>query len=156
MIDAGALTGLSAAAALAPLAGRLVLTPHEGEMAALLGVPGGEVEADPAAAARRAAAQWSATVALKGRDTYVASPDGLVWRHEGPVPGLGVSGSGDVLAGVIGGLLAQGAPPATATLWGVWLHAMAGRTLAEDVGPSGYLARELAARIPGLRRQAAP
>ncbi len=89
-------------------------------------------------------------VALKGQDTWVATPDGSVWRHEdGPI-GLATSGSGDVLAGLITGLLARGASPLQAAAWGVWLHAQAGRRLSQRIGPLGFLARELAAEAPAL------
>ena len=66
------------------------------------------------------------------------------------MPGLGVSGSGDVLAGIVGGLLARGAEPLNALLWAVWLHGEAGAALATKVGPIGFLAREIADEIPGL------
>ena len=65
-------------------------------------------------------------------------------------PGLGVSGSGDTLAGIVGGLLARGADPLTALLWGVWLHGEAGGALARRVGPIGFLAREIPAKCPRL------
>lgn len=66
--------------------------------------------------------------------------------------GLAVSGSGDVLAGLIAGLGAQGLPPLQAAAWGIWLHGEAGRRLSETMGPIGYLARELAPLAPGLMR----
>jgi NAD(P)H-hydrate repair Nnr-like enzyme with NAD(P)H-hydrate dehydratase domain len=66
------------------------------------------------------------------------------------VPGLGVSGSGDVLAGIVGGLLARGAEPLNALLWAVWLHGQAGATLMRKSGPIGFLAREIAGEIPPL------
>ena len=149
VLDAGAITSLDGfAARLAVAAGRLVLTPHAGEMAALTGLDKDEVEADPIAAARAVAARLGAVVVMKGKTTHVVSPDGLAWRHESGAPGLATSGSGDVLAGVIGGLLARGAPPAVAAIWGVWLHGAAGAALAETVGPLGFLAREILDQIP--------
>lgn len=150
LVDAAALTGLADGAGVAALAGRLVLTPHAGEMARLLGIEVDEVRAGPLDAARRAAATWSAVVVMKGVETHVVTPDGRAWLHDGGCHGLGASGSGDVLAGVIGGLLARGAPPATAALWGVWLHGAAGEALSRKVGPLGFLARELPGEIPGL------
>lgn len=87
---------------------------------------------------------------VKGPPSHVVSPDGDVWTHEGGVPGLGVSGSGDVLAGIVGGLLARGAEPLSALLWSVWLHGQAGEALARKVGPIGFLAREIADEIPAL------
>jgi hydroxyethylthiazole kinase-like uncharacterized protein yjeF len=127
-----------------------LLTPHAGEMAHLTGIPKQEVAADPAAVATRMAAQWRAAVALKGAITHVAAPDGRLWRHEGGSVGLAVSGSGDTLAGIIGGLAARGAPLEQAAAWGVALHARAGDRLAEQSGPLGYLARDLSSQVPML------
>jgi NAD(P)H-hydrate repair Nnr-like enzyme with NAD(P)H-hydrate dehydratase domain len=104
----------------------------------------------------QAARNWNAVVALKGATTFIASPRGQVWRHSGGQPGLATSGSGDVLAGVIAGLAAQGAPLEQAGAWGVVLHAMAGARLARKLGPLGYLARELAGEIPALMKALRP
>lgn len=150
LVDAAALTGLADGADISALAGRLVMTPHAGEMARLLQVEADEVQADPLAAARSAAATWGAVVVMKGVETHIVTPDGRAWLHDGGCHGLGASGSGDVLAGVIGGILARGAPPATAALWGVWLHGAAGEALSRKVGSLGFLARELPGEIPGL------
>ncbi len=127
-----------------------VLTPHAGEMAGLCGDSKEAVTADPDGVARRFSARWQAVVALKGAFTVIAAPDGRVWHHRGGNAGLGTSGSGDVLAGVVAGLLARGAEPPQAAAWGVALHARAGETLALRSGPLGYLARELSAEIPRL------
>jgi len=149
VLDAGAITGLGGLVErLRPAAGRLVLTPHMGEMAALTGLDKDEVEADPIAAARGAAKRLGAVMVLKSATTHIVSPDGLTWVHEAGAPGLATSGSGDVLAGVIGGLLARGAPPVEAAIWGVWLHGAAGRALSRSVGPLGFLAREILDQIP--------
>jgi ADP-dependent NAD(P)H-hydrate dehydratase len=87
---------------------------------------------------------------LKGRETFVASPGGETYVNRAGSVGLATSGSGDVLAGVIAGLVARGAEPARAAAWGVHLHALAGERLARRVGPLGFLARELPAEIPPL------
>jgi len=131
---------------------RLILTPHAGEMARLLGDNKEDIRADPHAAARDAARNWNAVVALKGAVTCIASPDGQLWQHSDGNIGLASSGSGDVLAGVIAGLAARGASVEQATAWGVMLHARAGRQLAERIGPLGFLAREIADEIPGALR----
>ena len=89
-------------------------------------------------------------VALKAGETVIATPDGALLLYPGGGVGLATGGSGDVLAGIIGGLLARGAAPLVATAWGVWLHGEAGRRLGERLGPIGFLARELLAEIPGL------
>ncbi|PVM93664.1 NAD(P)H-hydrate dehydratase [Caulobacter endophyticus] len=145
VLDAGGLAAAECAGAEVR-----VLTPHAGEMATLLGKEKSQVEADPVAAAREAARRFGAAVVMKGARTVVVMPDGRVARYAGGGPGLGVSGSGDVLAGVIAGLLARGVAPFEASAWGVYLHGEAGRRLAERVGVLGFLAREIAAEIPRL------
>lgn len=151
VLDAAALQDLdSCRAALAGHAGRIVLTPHAGEMASLLGVPRDAVLADPLAAARKVATGLQVVVAMKGGCTFIVDPNGRAWSCDHGNVGLATSGSGDTLAGIIAGLLARGAAPTAATLWGVYLHAEAGERLARTRGPIGYLARELLAEIPAI------
>lgn len=128
----------------------VLLTPHAGEMAHLLGIGKDAVTADPLAVARQAAARWNAVVALKGATTHLAQPDGVAWRYRSHTPGLATSGSGDTLAGIIGGIAARGMPLVRAAAWGIVLHSRAGSALAADHGPLGYLAREIPSRIPAL------
>ena len=128
----------------------VILTPHCGEMAHLTGHDKEALQEEPGDVARRHAAAWNAIVALKGATTAIARPDGELWLHQLPAPGLGTSGSGDVLAGLIAGLVARGAAPEQAAAWGVALHARAGAALAQRHGTVGYLARELAAEVPAL------
>jgi ADP-dependent NAD(P)H-hydrate dehydratase len=132
-----------------------LLTPHAGEMAHLTGLAKDEVDADPERHTREAALRWNAVVALKGATTFIATPEGDCWRHAGSQAGLGTSGSGDVLAGIIVGLAARGAPLPQAAAWAVALHARAGRSLAERLGAVGYLAGELAGEIPALMQKLA-
>ncbi len=129
VIDAGALDGLAALDAGALPAGS-VLTPHAGELARLLGVPRGDVEASPIEHARRAAAAHRATVLLKGATQYAAAPDGAVLIARPGVGWTATAGSGDVLAGVLGTLLAAGLPPLEASALAASLQAQAG--LAQD------------------------
>jgi ADP-dependent NAD(P)H-hydrate dehydratase len=151
VIDAAALTDLARhARQLDPLHVSPVLTPHCGEMAAFLGIRKAEVETDPIGTALSAAELLGAVVVLKGKTTYIATPSGEVWRYDGGVVGLGTSGSGDVLAGLIGGLLARGAEPLKAALWGVFVHGAAGRVLSESIGTVGFLARELLPELPRI------
>lgn len=147
VLDAGA---LAAAGVVEDPASRLVLTPHSGEMAQLLNVSKTAIEADPLDAAETAARRFGAVIVMKGASTFVVSPHGSATRYAGGGLGLGVSGSGDVLAGAIAGLLARGADPFVAAAWGVYLHGEAGRRLAEEIGTIGFLAREIPARIPAL------
>jgi hydroxyethylthiazole kinase-like uncharacterized protein yjeF len=130
--------------------GPVLLTPHAGEMAHLLDVSKEEVLARPEQYVVDAAVKWNAVIALKGAVTLIATPAGERYRHEAGHPGLATSGSGDVLSGLIAGLAARGAPLEQACAWGVVLHAMAGRTLARQIGPVGYLARELSGVVPAL------
>ena len=130
--------------------GGTILLPHAGEMARLLGRERDEIEADSAAAAREASERFNAVALIKGAFSYIAEPGGRAFRLEGGGVGLATSGSGDVLSGIVGGLCARGADPLTAALWGIWLHAEAGRALAQRVGRLGFLARELPDQIPGL------
>ncbi len=129
---------------------QVALTPHAGEMAHLTGIDKSEIETAPLAAARDAAIRWNAVVALKGATTFLATPDGKAWQHDGGNVGLAISGSGDALAGIIAGIAARGAPPEQAIAWGVVVHARAGERLARHFGPLGYLARELAGEIPAI------
>ena len=85
---------------------------------------------------------------LGGATSWIAAPDGDLWQDESGGAGLGVSGSGDVRAGITGGLLARGADPAQAAVWAAFLHGRAGERLASSVGRLGFLARELGAEIP--------
>lgn len=148
VVDAAALPGLAAGTFGALARGRVVLTPHAGEMARMMDADRTAVTADPLGYARRAAERFTSVVVMKGATTYVATPAGRAWRHEGGVVGLATSGSGDVLAGVIGGLLARGAAAETAALWGVHLHAQCGKHLTEILGPVGFLASDVIDVLP--------
>jgi hydroxyethylthiazole kinase-like uncharacterized protein yjeF len=151
VIDAGALCDLRAeAGAMRRHGGRIVLTPHVGEMARLMDMYVEAIEADPFAVATRAAADLGAVVVLKGGRTAIAAPDGRTWQYADGKVGLATSGSGDTLAGVIAGLLARGAEPQAAAVWGVYLHGEAGNRLSATRGPVGFLARELLAEIPAI------
>jgi len=130
--------------------GRAVLTPHHGELAFLTGQSEEKIGQDPEKAARDAAARFRAVVVLKHARTIIATPDGRALVHDSDTPGLATGGSGDVLSGIIAGLLARGAPPLAAAGWGVWLHGAAGRAAAEEIGPVGFLARDLLRHLPRL------
>ncbi|AWU94412.1 NAD(P)H-hydrate dehydratase [Azospirillum ramasamyi] len=149
VLDAGALAGLGRdPGPVRRHAGHVVITPHAGEMAALLGCSREQVEADPLAAARQVAVQLKAVVVLKGSCTRIVMPEGRAWAYRGGTVGLATSGSGDTLAGIVAGLLARGASPEQAAIWGVYLHGEAGNRLSRRIGPLGFLARELLAEIP--------
>ena len=127
-----------------------VLLPHAGELASLLDCGEEHVAADPIGCGLQAATRYHANVLVKGVTSHVVTPDGRAWSFSGGAPGLGVSGSGDTLAGIVGGLIARGADSLTALLWAVLLHGEAGEALARKVGPIGFLAREIPDEIPAL------
>ncbi len=130
--------------------GGAIVLPHAGEMARLLDRPKEEIAADPEGAARQAAETFGVVAVLKGRFSRIVAPDGRAFEYEGGGVGLATSGSGDTLAGIVGGLCARGADPLTAGMWGVYLHGEAGRILSREVGRVGFLARELLDLVPRL------
>ena len=131
----------------------LVLTPHPGEMSTLTGLSTAEVQGRRVDVAREHAGKWAATVVLKGAHTVVASEDGRCWVSPFSNPGLASGGTGDVLSGIIVGLLAQGVSPVDAAVAGVYLHGMAGERVREELGESGALASDLLPKLPVLMRE---
>ncbi len=129
-----------------------VLTPHPGEMARLLGSTVAAVQDDRLNAAVKAAADWRQTVVLKGAHTVIAAPDGraAIGPHANPL--LASAGTGDVLAGAIAGLLAQGLAPFEAAACGVYLHGLAAEEAGEDLGDRGLLASDLLPALPRAAR----
>jgi hydroxyethylthiazole kinase-like uncharacterized protein yjeF len=132
--------------------GRLVLTPHPGEFTRLSRGRSGERlsdEDDPrAAAAGEAAVRWSQVVVLKGARTVIAAPDGALIRSAVATPALATAGSGDVLAGAIGAMLAGGLDPFIAAACGVAVHGVAGLMAEKQVGHAGVMASDVAALLP--------
>lgn len=149
VLDAGAIQLLAKPrGAVSSGLGGVIVTPHAGEMAELCGCDAETVHSDPLALAREAARSLNVTFVLKGTETFIVAPDGTAFRNTAGNVGLATAGSGDTLAGIIAGLAARGAEPLQAAVWGVYLHARAGDSLARSLGPLGYLARELAAEVP--------
>jgi NAD(P)H-hydrate epimerase len=130
-----------------------VLTPHPGEMSRLTGLSTAEVQADRLGVSRRFAAEWNATVVLKGANTFIAAPDGRARISGFANPGLATGGSGDVLAGVITGLAAQGLDPFEAACLGVYLHGAAGDIVRADLGDAGMIAGDLLPQLPRAIKQ---
>jgi hydroxyethylthiazole kinase-like uncharacterized protein yjeF len=156
VLDASAFSTLEVGEMPTRHAGRIVVTPHSGEMSKFLDIAREEVDNDPLRAARQAAAALRAVVAMKGAKTHVVSPDGEAWLCDNGSIGLATSGSGDTLAGILAGLLARGTQPTVATIWAVYMHGEAGRRLAKRNGTFGLLARELPGEIPIIMQDLIP
>jgi ADP-dependent NAD(P)H-hydrate dehydratase / NAD(P)H-hydrate epimerase len=152
VLDADALNILSATdnfAALLPAG--CILTPHPGEMARLTGRSVAEVQAHRLDIALAQAKAWNAVIVLKGAGTVVAAPDGRAWLAPFATAALASAGTGDVLAGAIAGLLAQGMEPGEAAACGVFLHGTAGELLRKEMGDSGVLASDVLEALPRAR-----
>lgn len=151
--DADALNLLAAGALAAPR-GNWLATPHPGEAARLLGCSSAEVQADRPEAALQLARRLNAVVVLKGLGTLVATPEGELHLCDRGHPAMAGAGLGDVLAGLLGALLAQGLAPAAAARLGVWLHACAGERLGR--GGRGLAAAELIETMRELLEEHCP
>jgi hydroxyethylthiazole kinase-like uncharacterized protein yjeF len=133
--------------------GPLVLTPHPGEMATLTGLSTAEIQKDRVAVAREYSAKWNVALVLKGANTVIAQPDGIVMVASLANPGMATGGTGDVLSGIIAGLMAQGLSPAIAASCGVYLHGEAGREIVARLGNTGTAASDLLPEIPAALRR---
>jgi NAD(P)H-hydrate epimerase len=130
--------------------GRWVLTPHPAEAGRLLGCSAAEVQQDRVTMAQRLAEEYEAVAVLKGCGTVVAAPDGRYAICPLGNPGMATAGTGDVLAGVIGALLAQGLDCWAAAVTGVAAHAWAGDLAAAEVGERGMMASDITRRLPAV------
>jgi len=130
-----------------------ILTPHPGEMARLAGVSVEEVQSDRAGIASRVAREWHKTIVLKGAHTVIAAPDGQARISPVANPGLASAGTGDVLSGVIAGLVAQGMSLFDAAALGVYLHGEAGEMVKANLGDAGMIATDLLPALPLVIKQ---
>jgi NAD(P)H-hydrate epimerase len=135
------------------LTGDAILTPHPGEMVRLTGMSIDEVQSDMLGVAKRAAQEWHKTVVLKGAYTVIAAPDGRSMVRPLANPGLASAGTGDVLAGAIAGLAAQGVPLFEAAACGAYLHAKAGEVVKDKLGDAGMVASDLLPALPLVIKQ---
>ena len=149
VIDADGLNCLACAPAV--LEGNhetFVITPHPGEMARLLGTTSDRIQSDRIGAAREASSRFHCVTVLKGARTVIADPSGAVFINTTGNSGMATAGAGDVLAGTIGGLLAQGASPLEAAVCGVYVHGLAGDIAADEIGQAGMIAGDLLKALP--------
>ena len=147
VVDADGLNAIAGTDFSTLRAPNLVLTPHPGEMARLTGTDVATVQAGRLATAQASAAEWGATVVLKGANTIVATPNGAARVSAVAHSALATAGTGDVLAGVIAGLLAQGQPPLEAATLAVYLHGNAGERAARSFGSAGVTAGDVLREI---------
>ncbi len=149
VIDAGGIDAIAAYPDILKKAkGPRVITPHPGEMGRLLGVSSRDVQADRVGIAKRYAEENNVCVVLKGAHTVIAVPEGRAYINTTGNPGMATAGSGDVLTGMIGGLLAQGFKPELASIAAVYLHGLAGDLLRNEMGEYGIIATDLIEKIP--------
>ncbi|MBV9282287.1 MAG: NAD(P)H-hydrate dehydratase [Chloroflexi bacterium] len=152
LVDADGLNALSQLENWWQLTGRdLVLTPHPGEMSRLTGLSISDIQKNRLEVAREHARRWGKVVVLKGAGTVVAAPDGRATVNPTGGPNLATAGTGDVLSGIIGGLLAQGLSAFDAAVAGVYLHGRAGDLMRDEYGEVGTVAGDLLAKIPAAR-----
>ncbi|HBV95466.1 MAG: carbohydrate kinase [Peptococcaceae bacterium BICA1-7] len=128
----------------------VVMTPHPGEMARLIGASAGAVQKNRLREAHLRSAEWGVVLVLKGARTVVASPDGIIYINSTGNPGMATGGSGDVLAGVIAGLAAQGMQLDRSAAAGVYLHGAAGDSAALKKGLMGLVAGDIINFLPGV------
>jgi len=149
VVDADGLKAIAGEADfVASLKAPLVLTPHPGEMATLMDLTTAQVQAERLNVALACARKYHAYTVLKGSRTIIAAPEGQVYLNVRGNSGMATAGSGDVLAGAIGGLLAQGLNPLEACVCGVYLHSLAGDIAAQDLGENSLLAGDLISYFP--------
>jgi hydroxyethylthiazole kinase-like uncharacterized protein yjeF len=128
--------------------GPVILTPHPGEMARLVGITPKKVQDDRIGVAKNFATTYECIVVLKGNRTVIATPDEKVYINPTGNPGMASGGMGDVLTGMIGGLIAQGLSPVDAALWGVYLHGLAGDIAVQTVGEISLIAGDILDYLP--------
>ena len=151
VIDADGLNALSGHLdALVPARGKIILTPHPGEMARLTGMSTVEIQTDRIGTAVKFVEDQGCCLILKGARSLIAEPGGAVFVNPTGNPALSSGGTGDVLTGLVAGFAARGWPLAKAAVCGAYLHGLAADFLAEDMGPFGLLAGELLDVVPSL------
>jgi NAD(P)H-hydrate epimerase len=129
---------------------QMVITPHPGEMARLLGISVKEVQSDRINIARSFSKEWGVITVLKGSRTIIASPEGEIYINATGNAGMATGGSGDVLTGIIASLIGQGVKPLDAAVAGVYIHGLCGDNVAQRNGEHGLIAGDLVQEIPNV------
>ncbi len=153
VIDADGLNSLSRQMdLLQKVSAPLILTPHPGEMSRLSGLSTKEIQKERMKITKEFAKKWNVVLVLKGARTVIASPDGTAFLNLSGNPAMASAGMGDVLTGIIAGLLSQGYSPLESAVLGVYMHGKAGDLAYEELGGIGIIAGDLITRIPKVRR----
>jgi len=151
IVDADALNAIARNPECWPAEARhFVLTPHPKELSRLMGVTTEEIQSNRIAAAQKASAKYGCVVVLKGARSVVASPEDEIFINSTGNSGMATAGAGDVLSGVIGGLLAQGLGPLSAAVAGTYIHGAAGDLAAEELGEDGTIAGDIMTFVPAV------
>ncbi|MFB0508637.1 MAG: NAD(P)H-hydrate dehydratase [Thermodesulfobacteriota bacterium] len=154
VIDADALTALSAEPEiLKDIESPIILTPHPGEMARLTGLSSKAIQEDRIEISRNFAMEYGVYLVLKGSRTIIAQPGGDIHINPSGNPGMASGGTGDVLTGMMGGLVCQGCPPASAAIAATYVHGLAGDLAADERGEMALIATDLLEKIPHVLRE---
>jgi len=148
VLDADALNAIEGGEILKEVRTPVVISPHPGEMARLMGISVREVQEDRLEVAARAATAWNVVVLLKGARTVVAAPSGAIYINPTGNPGMATGGSGDVLTGTVASLIAQGLEPSRAAAAGAYIHGLAGDLAAGEKGMAGLVAGDILSALP--------
>ena len=152
-MDADALTLLNGDLGKLKRLSKVVITPHPGEAARLLNATTNDIQKNRLAAARQLASDSGAVVVLKGHNSIIAEPEGTFYLNTTGGNNMAVGGCGDLLTGLVAGLLAQGMDPFKAATLAVWVHGRAADLAKKEIGPFGLTPTEMAERLPRVWRE---
>jgi NAD(P)H-hydrate epimerase len=154
VIDADGLTALSfEPEILKDIKTPVILTPHPGEMARLTGLSSKDVQEDRIGTSRSFAIEYGVYLVLKGSRTIIAQPDGNIHINPSGNPGMASGGTGDVLTGMMGGLVCQGFSPSSAAIAATYVHGLAGDLVANEKGEMALIATDILEKIPHVLRE---
>jgi hydroxyethylthiazole kinase-like uncharacterized protein yjeF len=154
IIDADALTALSVdPEILKDIESPITLTPHPGEMRRLTGLSPKAIQEDRVEASRDFAIEYGVYLVLKGSRTIIAQPDGNIYINPSGNPGMASGGTGDILTGMIGGLVCQGFSPSSAAIAASYIHSLAGDLVADEQGEMALIATDVLDKIPHVLKE---